>query len=140
VANGRYASITTGPPGWITVTFTYDEAAKNKLRAVAERGNFKWLPASKARLYRINLTDSVQQTLENFGFHIRVDPALQEHPPEFDCRQVWETIFQSIAEPLDRKVYRAAALALHPDQGGNTAAMQALNLAWESHEQQLGGA
>jgi hypothetical protein len=125
----RYASISAGPPGWITVTFTYDEDVKDELRYVTGQGNYRWMPTLKAWLYRSSLKEEVLGVFREFGYKVQVHLPTQNPPRGDDCRAAWDTIFCTIPEPLDRKLYRAAMLALHPDQGGNTASAQELNLA-----------
>jgi hypothetical protein len=136
----RLATISSGPPGWILASYTYDEEVKNRLRRCAGKGNYRWVPETKVWCYRRNLLEEVQQILEDCGYEVHLDDDLfpVTTPPTPTEQDVWVALFRHLPEPLTPKVYRAAVLVLHPDQGGNTAAMQSLNLAWERFTKQIG--
>lgn len=136
----KFATISSGPFGWIIVSFTYDQEAKDALRRKAGRGNYRWIPETRVWCYRRNLLETVRRTLENFGYEVHVDDdlcpiATSPIPSE---QQAWRALFHQLPPPVVSKVYRSATRVLHPDQGGNTAAMQNLNLAWEDFTRHLG--
>ena len=73
------------------------------------------------------MADAAQQ-LRNAGHHVVV-----VHITDVETQQVpqpWEALFMSLPATLRPKVYRALASALHPDVGGDLAAMQSLTAAY----------
>lgn len=67
------------------------------------------------------------------GYQVTVKDQSRPRPPAPDSIRVnepWEAMFLATPRPLREKAYKALARVLHPDTGGDVAAMQALTQAY----------
>ena len=105
-------------------------AAKDSVKALPgahwDSGQRCWvIPASYVHL--------AADELRLAGYRVTVKDQSQSRPPTPDSIRVnepWEAMFLATPRPLREKAYKALARVLHPDTGGDTAAMQALTQAY----------
>ena len=118
--------------GWVRVSTPYDEKLVLDLKNYIEPGSRKWDPDTKYW----EVKDSVLGTLitilkKHFGEN--VVQTLTQEEKRVNANPFIElfSILKKMPNANLEKVYNSLALALHPDKGGSTAQMSALNQAFD---------
>lgn len=114
--------------GCWTARFRYDDDARQALKGLGCR----WDPTAKAWTVPAHVVGNVIGALEWLGFDV-----VREIPPPagtstaLGLERATEAYLASLPARLREPAFKALLRVLHPDTGGDTKAMQALNLARE---------
>jgi hypothetical protein len=89
--------------------------------------------------------DDVVRRLRSAGADVSVEqPAEHREPPPREEKtksssgNPFVTVLGELPSHLRKPMYKAMALVLHPDIGGDTVLMQKLNAAWQVYERSAG--
>lgn len=97
----------------------------------------KWVKEDQTWLIDPMFMEVIKELCEQYfdGYHeSRPNLAAPTLANEASCYRNFVTV---IPKDLLKKLYREASLALHPDKGGSTASMSALNVAWDALKKEL---
>lgn len=104
----------------------FDRAFVDEFKASLPPWRRSWDQDGKFWSFDRDQVDRVCSLLRAHGYRYRVSGSGAEPAPW--NRAGWaETMFAALPAELHTAVYRALAHVLHPDRGGDAAAMQALN-------------
>ena len=132
-------------PGWFRLVCRYDPWLQGDLKEEFGLGNYKYDPKLKMWYVREPYKKAMMDLLKKHGYEVEFEERQQKQSnsngyQKEQKQQVsgprnqlnpWSTIFAHIPDStLRRKLYRSAAIVLHPDKGGSEEAMKELNEAW----------
>jgi hypothetical protein len=114
--------------GVCDVRLAYDEAGRALLKALHGR----WNPSRKGWVIHGSGIDTAVHGFQRLGFQVIVDGVTRPGTPTAkEGSDPAEAFLRGLPARLRQPAYRALARVLHPDTGGEVAAMAALNQAWE---------
>lgn len=106
---------------------------------VAKRHHGRWNPEAHVWYWTLPIdARRAADDLRQFGFEVDLEGATAPPPPpprQGRTSNPWTAVFTSLPRPLRDKVYKAVVRVLHPDHGGDLAAMQQLTAAYAQTEQ-----
>lgn len=132
----KRAGIYKDENGWVRVIFPFDVKTKDDLKRRVGSTGYKWVPAPiKCWFVLEPFAGVAAEVLEANGFEVETDiEEFLEAPVESVDANPWVTIFAQLDEDIGKKLWRSAALVLHPDKIGKNKLMTELNNAWRNRK------
>jgi len=127
------AILKSAKDGWCNVSMPYDRPCIEDIKSWIETSGRRWNPDTKFwEVKEIHLSTLVTILKKHFGDKVT------QNLTTADANVVPENMFVPVFEALKSmpnggmtKVYRALAMACHPDKGGTNELMSKLNEAYE---------
>lgn len=106
--------------------------AKNVIKELPKR---RWDKTRRRWVIPVTDIDLALKALRHVGYHVEVlgRPETPPAPSNRDQRTWADLMFMALPERFHTAAFTALSKILHPDIGGDTSAMQALNTARDKH-------
>lgn len=131
----RVAEIYGSPSeDWLRVYFDYDPDLIEDLKVNIPSYSRRWDPEERCWLILPSQRKKLVVLLADHGHTVKAferQPATSNPAPAQSIHDPFEALLREMPAELRSKVYRQLAMALHPDNGGDTELMKRLNLIWD---------
>mgnify|MGYP001572623597 CR=1 FL=1 len=117
-------------PGWLKVVTPYQKDFVEDLKTIIQPSHRKWDPIE--RVWHVNelFLEELAGLLKMYFDEVSTDLGQPSQPPDNMFIQVFSALKGMPNNNLDG-VYRALAIAVHPDHGGSDDLMTKLNQAYQ---------
>ena len=126
-----YGSLTDD---WIRAYFDYDPDLIEDLKENIPKRARRWDPEDRCWLILPSQQKRLMELLADHGHQVKRfqrTATASAGPPTSPTVDPFEAMLKEVPSELRPKVYRQLAIALHPDNGGDTEMMKRLNVIWD---------
>ena len=126
----------SGVAGWFIVKTPWNENFLTDMKANIQQSSRQWDPVLKVWKISDMFLEDIIILLKLHFDDVVVD--LEEEAPAIAVTtkpiNVFDEVFRMIPDDQVERIYKALAFAVHPDHGGNTAQMTALNVSYQARK------
>lgn len=131
--------ITPNGDGWSSVSFRYDPEVIDLIKTFPSSAR-RWNPATKVWAVEGFAVRELAALLTQYGHRV-IEPSRTTPPPRSAPHDSWaDALMDAVGRQRIEPVHRALTRVLHPDVGGDTELMQALNAARDRQAVRRGAA